>query len=40
MISILLSACLLSFLTVAVHATGIAMPIRGLIKHHPPTTST
>jgi hypothetical protein len=40
MISIFLSACILSFLTVAVHATGIAVLIRGLIRHHPPTTST
>ena len=40
MTSILLSACVLSFLTVAVHATGIAVLIRGLIKHHPATTSS
>src|ERR1039457_5021107 len=39
MISIFLSAVVLSFLTVAVHATGIAVLIRGLIRHHPPTTS-
>src|SRR5271166_7118419 len=39
MISIFLSACVLSFLTVAVHATGIAVLLRGLIRHHPPTTS-
>ena len=39
MISILLSAVVLSFLTVAVHATGIAVLIRGLTKHHPPTNS-
>ena len=40
MLSIFLSACVLSFLTVAVHATGIAVLVRGLIRHHPPTTST
>ena len=39
MISIILSACVLSFLTVAVHATGIAILVRSLIRHHPPTTS-
>ena len=39
MISIILSACVLSFLTVAVHATGIAVLVRGLTRHHPPTTS-
>src|SRR5271165_3815178 len=39
MISILLSACVLSFLTVVVHATGIAVLLRGLIRHHHPTTS-
>src|ERR1035437_803855 len=39
MISIFLSAGVLSFLTVAVHATGIAVLIRGLLRHHPPTTS-
>ena len=39
MISIFLSACVLSFLTVAVHATGIAVLIRALNRHHPPTTS-
>jgi|ERR1019366_632557 hypothetical protein len=39
MISIFLSACVLSFLTVAVHATGIAVLIRGLLRHHPTTTS-
>ncbi len=37
--SIILSACVLSFLTVVVHATGIAVLVRGLTKHHPPTTS-
>ena len=40
MLSIFLSACVLSFLTVAVHATGIAALMRGLTRHHPPTTST
>ena len=40
MSSIFLSACVLSFLTVVVHATGIAVLVRGLTKHHPPTTST
>jgi hypothetical protein len=38
MISIFLSVYILSFLTVAVHATGIAVLVRGLIRHHPPTT--
>ena len=37
---IFLSACVLSFLTVAVHATGIAALIRSLTRHHPSTTST
>src|SRR5664280_1483396 len=40
MISIFPSAVVLSFLTVAVHATGIAVLVRGLVRHHPPTTST
>ncbi len=40
MISVFLSAVVLSFLTVAVHATGITVLIRGLIKHHPATTSS
>ena len=37
--SIILSACVLSFLTVAVHATGIAVLVRGLVRLHggPPT---
>ena len=35
MLSIILSACVLSFLTVAVHATGIAVLVRGLIRHAP-----
>ena len=39
MLSIFLSACVLAFLTVAVHATGIAVLVRGLTRHHPPTTS-
>ena len=39
MISTLLIACVLSFLTVATHATGIAVPIRSLVRHPPPTTS-
>ena len=39
MIPVFLSACVLSFLTVAVHATGIAVLVRGLIRHRPPTTS-
>ena len=39
MISVFLSACVLSFLTVTLHATGIAVLVRGLIRHHPPTTS-
>ena len=34
MISILLSACVLAFLTVAVHATGIAVLVRGLTGRH------
>ncbi len=34
MISVFLSACVLAFLTVAVHATGIAVLVRGLIRHH------
>ncbi len=38
MISVFLSACVLSFLTVAVHATGIAVLIRGLLKLHPQPT--
>ena len=40
MISIFLSACVLSFLTVAVHATGIAVLIRGLTRHRFPMAST
>ncbi len=39
MTPVFLSACVLSFLTVGVHATGIAVLVRGLAKHHP-TTST
>ena len=39
MISIFLSACVLSFLTVAVHATGIAVMVLGLTRHQTPTTS-
>lgn len=39
MISIFLSAVVLSFLTVVVHATGIAVLVRGLTKHHPLTTN-
>jgi len=38
MISIFLSACVLAFLTVAVHATGIAILVRGLRSHPPPTS--
>jgi hypothetical protein len=39
MISIFLSACVLAFLTVVVHATGIAVLLRGLKRVHaqPPT---
>jgi hypothetical protein len=37
MISVFLSACVLAFLTVAVHATGIAVLIRGLLRHREPT---
>ncbi len=39
MISIFLSACVLAFLTVALHATGIAVLLRGLKRLHaqPPT---
>jgi|SRR5664279_3511527 len=37
MTSIFLSACVLSFLTVAVHATGIAVLVRGLLRHREPT---
>ena len=39
MISIFLSAVALSFVTVTMHATGIAVLVRGLAKHHPPTPS-
>ena len=34
MTSILLSACVLAFLTMAVHATGIAALLRGLMRSH------
>jgi hypothetical protein len=38
MISVFLSACVLAFLTVVVHATGIAVLVRGLLRsHHEPT---
>jgi nucleoside recognition membrane protein YjiH len=39
MIPVFLSACVLSFLTVAVHASGIAVLIRGLVRHHPSMSS-
>ena len=39
MISILFSAWVLAFLTVSVHAIGIAALLRSLIRHHPATTS-
>src|SRR5664279_2797503 len=38
MISIFLSACVLAALTVAVHATGIAVLLRGLLRLHPQPT--
>jgi hypothetical protein len=38
MLSILLSACVLAFLTVAVNATGIAVLLRGFLKLHPSPT--
>ena len=38
MISIFLSACVLAFLTVGVHATGIAVLIRGSLRLHPQPT--
>ncbi len=39
MISIFLSAVVLSFVTVTVHATGIAVLVRDLTRHHPPIAS-
>jgi|SRR5208283_2528523 len=38
MIPIFLSACVLAALTVAVHATGIAVLLRGLLRLHPQPT--
>src|SRR5664280_1477921 len=38
MLSIFLSACVLAALTVAVHATGIAVLIQGLLRLHPQPT--
>src|SRR5664279_6157330 len=38
MISIFLSTCVLAALTVAVHATGIAVLLRGLLRLHPQPT--
>jgi len=34
MISVFLSACVLAFLTVAVHATGVAVLLRGVLRRH------